>query len=110
MNLVYAVSIVAAIIFLLGIRIVRPTHRGLIERLGKYNRFANAGFNWLIPLIENIYQVNITEQMVDAEPQEIITFDNLNAKVDAQVYFKVKPDEVSVKSCIYNVFNYQYQI
>ena len=27
-----------------GIRIVRPTHRGLIERLGKYHRFANPGF------------------------------------------------------------------
>ena len=53
---------------------------GLIERLGKYNRFATSGFNWIIPVIENIYQVNITEQMVDAEPQEIITNDNLNAR------------------------------
>ena len=48
--------------------------------------------------------------MVDAEPQEIITNDNLNAKVDAQVYFKVKPDEESVKNCQYNVGNYQWQI
>jgi regulator of protease activity HflC (stomatin/prohibitin superfamily) len=48
--------------------------------------------------------------MVDAEPQEIITNDNLNAKVDAQVYFKVKTDEQSVKNSIYNVYNYQYQI
>ncbi len=101
---------VAIFIFLLGIRIVRPTHRGLIERLGKYKRFANMGFNWIIPGIEVIYQVNITEQMVDAEPQEIITNDNLNAKVDAQVYFKVKADEASVKNCQYSVNNYQYQI
>jgi regulator of protease activity HflC (stomatin/prohibitin superfamily) len=57
-----------------------------------------------------MYQVNVTEQMVDAEPQEIITFDNLNAKVDAQVYFKVKPDEESIKSSQYNVYSYQYQI
>jgi regulator of protease activity HflC (stomatin/prohibitin superfamily) len=48
--------------------------------------------------------------MVDAEPQEIITNDNLNAKVDAQVYFKVKADEDSVKNCQYSVNNYQYQI
>jgi regulator of protease activity HflC (stomatin/prohibitin superfamily) len=98
------------VIFLMGIRIVRPTHRGLIERLGKYNRFANPGFNWIFPVIEKIYQVNITEQMVDAEPQEIITNDNLNAKVDAQVYFKVKDDEGSVKHCQYSVNNYQWQI
>lgn len=100
----------AVVIFLIGIRIVRPTHRGLIERLGKYNRLANPGFNWIMPIIENIYQVNITEQMVDAEPQEIITNDNLNAKVDAQVYFKVKADEESVKSSQYKVYSYQYQI
>jgi regulator of protease activity HflC (stomatin/prohibitin superfamily) len=102
---------VGIIIFVLsGIRIVRPTHRGLIERLGKYNRFANRGFNWLFPVIDKMYMVNITEQMVDAEPQEIITNDNLNAKVDAQVYFKVKDDEESVKNCTYNVFSFQYQI
>jgi regulator of protease activity HflC (stomatin/prohibitin superfamily) len=96
--------------FLLGIRIVRPTHRGLVERLGKYRRFAHSGFNWIIPVIDRLFQVNSTEQMVDALPQEIITNDNLNARVDAQVYFKVKPDEESVKRSQYNVNNYQYQI
>ncbi|MDD5428876.1 MAG: SPFH/Band 7/PHB domain protein [Candidatus Omnitrophica bacterium] len=97
-------------IFLSGIRIIRPTHRGLIERFGKYNRFANPGFHWIIPVVENMYQVNVTEQMVDAEPQEIITNDNLNAKVDAQVYFKVKADEENVKRSQYSVNNYLYQI
>jgi regulator of protease activity HflC (stomatin/prohibitin superfamily) len=98
------------IIFLAGIRVVRPTHRGLIERLGKYRRFAKWGFNWVIPLADRMIQINITEQMVDAQPQEIITNDNLNARVDAQVYFKVKEDEESVKSSQYNVNNYQFQI
>ncbi len=104
--------IIAAVIFIFfsGIRIIRPTHRGLVERFGKYARFGMPGFNWIIPVMENMYLVNITEQMVDAEPQEIITNDNLNAKVDAQVYFKVKPDEMSVKNCQYNVGNYQWQI
>ncbi|MDD4955741.1 MAG: SPFH/Band 7/PHB domain protein [Candidatus Omnitrophica bacterium] len=104
------VIVALIVIFFLGIRIVRPTHRGLIERLGKYNRFATPGFNWIMPVIEHIYIVNVTEQMVDAEPQEIITNDNLNARVDAQVYFKVKADEESVKSSQYNVNNYQWQI
>ncbi len=97
-------------VFFLGIRIIRPTHRGLLERLGKYNRFANPGFHWIIPIVENMYIVNVTEQMVDAEPQEIITNDNLNARVDAQVYFKVKLDEQNVKSSQYHVNNYQWQI
>ncbi|MBN2024358.1 MAG: SPFH/Band 7/PHB domain protein [Pirellulales bacterium] len=101
---------VAVVIFLAGIRIVRPTHRGLVERLGKYRRFADRGFNWIIPLVDRMVRVNITEQMVDAQPQEIITNDNLNARVDAQVYFKVKEDESSVKSSQYKVNNYRLQI
>ena len=108
-NTILVVAIVL-ILFFWGIRIVRPTHRGLIERLGKYQRFARPGFHWVIPIIERIYRVNITEIMVDAEPQEIITNDNLNARVDAQVYFKVKDDEEDVKNSQYNVFNYQWQI
>ncbi len=98
------------LIFFAGIRIVRPTQRGLIERLGKYHNFANPGFHWIIPIIDKMYLVNVTEQMVDAEPQEIITNDNLNASVDAQVYFRVKSDEESVKGSIYNVANFRWQI
>lgn len=108
--LIFILCLAGAIMLLSGIRIVRPTHRGLVETLGKYNRFARPGLNLIIPIIERLFQVTVTEQMVDAEPQEIITFDNLNAKVDAQVYFKVKDDEDSVKKSQYNVNNYQWQI
>jgi len=96
--------------FIIGVRIIRPTSRGLIERLGKYNRYAEPGFHWIMPGIDKLYRVNITEQMINAEPQEIITNDNLNARVDAQVYFRVKPDEDSVKKSTYNVNNFEYQI
>lgn len=107
---VYLLVIIVIAIFIAGIKIVRPTHRGLIETLGKYTKFAKPGFHWIIPLIQRLYQVNITEPMVNAEPQVIITNDNLNATVDAQVYFKVIADEEHVKSSIYNVANYNWQI
>ncbi|MCE5321606.1 MAG: SPFH/Band 7/PHB domain protein [Bacteroidales bacterium] len=110
MNFWYFLIPIGLLIIAAGIRIVRPTQRGLIERLGKYNKFANPGFHWIIPIIDKIYVINVTEQMVDAEPQEIITNDNLNASVDAQVYFRVKSDEDSVKGSIYNVNNFRWQI
>jgi regulator of protease activity HflC (stomatin/prohibitin superfamily) len=106
--LIFIIALLA--LFFMGINIVRPTHRGLIERLGKYRKFANPGFHWILPFIDKMYIVNITEQMVDAQPQEIITNDNLNASVDAQVYFRVIETEESVKSSLYNVNNYKLQI
>ena len=106
----FILGVVVVILFLMGVRIIRPTHRGLVERLGKYQRFGNPGFHWIIPFIERMYQVNTTELMVDADPQEIITNDNLNAMVDAQIYYRVKSDEESVKSSLYNVNNVHWQI
>jgi len=97
-------------IFIIGIRIINQYERGLTERFGKYNRFANPGFNWIIPIIEHIRHVDIRETMVDAQPQEIITLDKLNAVVDAQVYFKIKIDPSSVFNSQYNVYNYKNQI
>jgi len=81
---------VVLIIFFLGIRIVRPIEKGLIETFGKYNRTATAGFHWIIPVIEEMRYVNITEQMSDVPPQMVITKDNLNAEVDAVVFYQVK--------------------
>jgi len=112
MNQVTLVFIIIALLlfFLAGVRIVRPTHRGLIEMFGKYFSFAQPGFHWIFPGVMKMFQVNITEKMIDAEPQEIITNDNLNAKVDAQVYFRIKADENSVKQSQYNVNRIEWQI
>jgi regulator of protease activity HflC (stomatin/prohibitin superfamily) len=104
------IVIFAGLIFVLGIRIVRPTHRVLIEWLGKYQKYGEPGFYWIIPGIQKLYAVNITEKMVDPEAQEVITKDNLNATVNAQVYYKIKVGEEDVKRSQYAVYNYEYQI
>lgn len=101
---------IVVVFFASGIKIVRPTERAVVERLGKYKGQTKEGFNWIIPIIDSIIRVNITEQMVDAEKQEIITADRLNATVDAQVYFKVKSDPESVRNSQYNVEDYETQI
>ena len=115
MNYLVAAIIVIAIVFIIvilamGIRVIRPTHRGLVERLGKYNRYCNPGLHIIIPGLERLFQVDVREVLVEAQPQTIITNDNLNAKVDAQVYLKVKGDEENVKASQYNVTNYENQI
>lgn len=98
------------LIFFVGIRIVRPLEKGVIERLGKFKRVADQGFHWILPIIDKMYRVNITERMMDVMPQEVITEDNLNAKVDLVVYYKVKRDDESVKKSLYNVDRFETQI
>jgi regulator of protease activity HflC (stomatin/prohibitin superfamily) len=93
-------------IILVGIRIIRPREKGLIERLGKYKKTAGMGFHWIIPIIDRMIKVDITENMVDVEPQKIITKDDLNATVDAVVYFRV----IDPMKAIYKAQNYRAQI
>ena len=108
---IYIVIGVVLFILLISLRTVRPTERGLVERFGKYNRFANPGLLFLLPFgIERLVRVNITEMMVSSEKREIITADSLNASVDSNVYFKVKTEEENVKKSVYGVYNYREQI
>jgi regulator of protease activity HflC (stomatin/prohibitin superfamily) len=97
-------------IILSGLRIIRPTHRAAIETLGKYTRFQSSGITFIIPFIQKLYSVNITEQLVDVMRQEVITKDNLNCTVDAQVYFKVGDTEDELKNALYQVNNYTVQV
>jgi len=97
-------------IILSGIRIIRPTHRAAVETLGKYTRFQKSGITFILPFIQKMYSINITEQLVDVMRQEVITKDNLNCTVDAQVYFKVGDSEPELKNALYQVNNYNVQI
>ena len=107
MSLLSNIIIAAVVIFAFsGIRIVRPTHRALIETLGKFTRVQEQGFTWIMPIIQKSYYVNITEQMVDVQPQTVITKDNLNAVVDAVVYYQIR----DIKSSVYNVDDNRVQL
>lgn len=104
------VVIAVGIVALFSLKTVRPTERALLERLGKYKKFIDGGLVVVWPIIERLVKVDITEQMMEIDTQEIITEDNLNAKVDLVVYYKVKEDEQSVKKSIYKVSDFEPQI
>lgn len=104
--LTIVIIIVVVILFFFGMRVVRPTEKGLVERLGKYKKTAEQGFHWIIPLIDRMIKVNITENMIDIEPQTVITRDDLNATVDAVIYFRV----LDPKKAVYHADDYWSQI
>jgi regulator of protease activity HflC (stomatin/prohibitin superfamily) len=96
-----AIGIVAC--FLLGVRIILPSRRGLVEVFGKYRSFAGPGFHWVMPWAARMVLVDTMERVVSAEPQSIVTEDNLNAYVDARIRYRVLPDETSVRASRYNI-------
>jgi regulator of protease activity HflC (stomatin/prohibitin superfamily) len=92
----------ALIVAAMGVRIIRPYQRGVVERLGKYRATVDPGLRLIIPLIEAVRTVDMREQVVDVPPQEVITSDNVVVSVDAVVYY----EPTDPQRLIYNVANF----
>jgi regulator of protease activity HflC (stomatin/prohibitin superfamily) len=93
MNPVIIFLIVAAvfsfIIVSMSVRIIRPFEKGLVERLGKYQRLLEPGLNMIIPFFDTVIKVDMREVVLDVPPQMVITKDNVNVEVDAIIYAQV---------------------
>lgn len=84
-----AAAIGAVILVLLSIRIIRPYERGLVERLGKYQRTLGPGLNMIAPFFDVVLKVDMREVVIEVPPQLVITKDNVNVEVDAIIYAQV---------------------
>lgn len=93
MNPVIIFLIVAAvfsfIIVSMSVRIIRPFEKGLVERLGKYQRLLEPGLNMIVPFFDTVIKVDMREVVLDVPPQMVITRDNVNVEVDAIIYAQV---------------------
>lgn len=78
------------IIAITSIRVVQQSTVGIIARLGKFNRRAEMGVNFVIPFIESmVAKINLREQVVDFPPQPVITSDNVTMQIDTVVYYQI---------------------
>ncbi len=70
-------------------KIIRPYQKGLLERLGHYQKTVESGLTIYIPFIDRVLKVDMREQVVDVPPQAVITKDNVVVEVDAVIYYQV---------------------
>ncbi len=82
-------ALVLLIILARSARIVSQYEKGLILRLGKYHATAESGLTFLTPLVDEMIKVDMREQVINVEPQKVITRDNVTVTVDAVIYYRV---------------------
>ncbi len=82
-------AVFAFIIAAMAIRIIRPFEKGLVERLGRFQRVLDPGLNLIIPFFDTTIKVDMREVVMDVPPQLVITADNVGVEVDAVVYAQV---------------------
>jgi len=88
--------VAAGALLLSTIKIIQEYERGVVFRLGRFNRVMEAGLNFRIPVIEQVVKVSLREVVMDIPAQEVITRDNVSAKVNAVLYFRVLHPEKAV--------------
>ncbi len=82
-------ALVVALVFM-GVKMVPQGYEYTVEYFGRYIKTLKPGLSFIFPLIQKVgYKVNVKEQVVDIEPQSVITGDNANVTVDGVVFYQV---------------------
>ncbi|AJF60750.1 MAG: hypothetical protein J4224_00600 [Candidatus Diapherotrites archaeon] len=86
---------------------LKDFERAVIFRLGKVHRVGGPGWAILLPPIETYYAVDVRTQTIDVKPQNVVTKDQVEVRVDAVIYLKVRKDNESVIKSIVEVQDYR---
>ena len=88
--IIFLLIVFITVIIVRNIRIVPQSKAVVIERLGTYATTWQAGLHVKIPFIDRMAQtVSLKEQVVDFEPQPVITKDNVTMQIDTVVFFQI---------------------
>ena len=73
-----------------NIKVVQQSRAVVIERLGAFHSVWGVGLHLKIPFIERVAKtVSLKEQVVDFDPQPVITKDNVTMQIDTVIYFQI---------------------
>ena len=89
-ELTLAILVLVVVLVFMGVKMVPQGYEYTVEYFGRYIKTLKPGLSFIFPLIQKVgYKVNIKEQVVDIEPQSVITGDNANVTVDGVVFYQI---------------------
>ena len=92
------IVVLAILVISSAVKVVPEYQRGVIFRLGRLIGAKGPGLFLLIPIVDRMIKVDLRTVTMDVPPQEVITKDNVPAKVNAVVYFRVlEPNKAVVE-------------
>ena len=82
--------VIVLIIAFKSIKVVRQSEVYIIERLGKFQKIADAGLTIIIPFFDHVRSVvSLKQQTMDVPPQEVITKDNVTITINTVVFYQI---------------------
>ena len=103
LTILAVIVVLAVVIAISSIRIINQYERGVVFRLGRLIALRKPGLNFIIPFgIDRLVKMDMRVITLEVPPQEIITNDNVTAKVNAVIYFQV----IDAQKAVTEVLNY----
>ena len=92
----YTVPILIVVILLISIRQINEYQRGIKFTFGKFSKVLKPGWRLILPVIQSMTKVDIRVRTADVPFQEAITKDNVSAKINAVIYYKISDSAKAV--------------
>jgi regulator of protease activity HflC (stomatin/prohibitin superfamily) len=81
--------LVGLAVILSGIKVVNEYERGVVFRLGRLMPERGPGIIFIIPILERWVRIDLRVNTLEIAAQDVITRDNISAKLSAVLYFRV---------------------
>lgn len=98
------VLLIAVVLVVSGVKILQEYERAVVFRLGRLTASRGPGIIYVIPLIEQMFRLDLRTITLDVPSQDVITRDNVSIKVNAVLYFRV----LEANRAVVEVQNYLY--
>lgn len=87
-----------------SIKIVNTGSLYIVERFGQFYKVLEPGWHFTIPFADFVRKkISTKQQILDIEPQNVITQDNVRISIDNVIFYKV----MNAKDAVYNIENYK---
>lgn len=102
------IAIVLFIVAMAAIKIVQQYELGVVFRLGRLVGTRKAGIRLIVPFIDQMKKIDTRVVTIDVPSQEVLTYDNVTARVNAVVFLRVlDPERAVVEVFDYKLATYQ---
>lgn len=97
-------GVIVIITLLLSIKVVNTGYVYVVERFGQFYKVLEPGWHLIFPYVDYVRaRVSTKQQILDIEPQSVITKDNVNINIDNVIFYRV----MNARDAIYNIDNYK---
>lgn len=102
--IIFAVILFFVLVVLLSsIKVVNTGAVYVLERFGQYYKTLQPGWHVILPFVDYVRRkISMKQQILDIQPQNVITKDNVNISVDNVIFYQV----LNPKDAVYNIENY----